>query len=476
MWRGRSHRVDNDCRFLTLELVDGAHSGVRQPFLLPVSGRRAGSGYAKGVPISDLARVFPDMPPEDFVRLVASIREDGLMDPITVWRGQVIDGRHRYAACAEAGVERRFEYLDDDADPLRYILARNDLRHHLDESQRAVVAHKLSASSACGRPRKENGANLHSSFTRAEAAALLRVSRRTVAHAARVLSEDSPAASAVRLAVEQGQITVSDASRVIDEPPEVQLRALERVISGGSRNLAGAARQVNDETSRQEDVAALESNRARPMAETITLHHAAVAGLDRLVAEASVDAIVTNPPTSHEALPLFSDLAAFAAHALRPGGVMAVLANAMRLPAIIGHLTHPGLEWAAEFDYRYGGPPVSSGYPHRVSLGRKPLLIYGKTGFRLQGGNDVIEVPPPDEPAMRPQVRQRDDAGMALIVERFARPGQVGVRPGPSRPEQHSAGGEKTRLHLHRGRYGSVLHQPHPGPAGPGGERRHDPK
>ena len=77
----------------------------------------------KEYPIRDLARIFPDMPPEDFARLVASIREDGLMDPITVWQGRVIDGRHRYAACAEAGVERRFGYLDDDADPLRYILA-----------------------------------------------------------------------------------------------------------------------------------------------------------------------------------------------------------------------------------------------------------------------------------------------------------------------------------------------------------------
>ena len=58
-----------------------------------------------------------------------------------------------------------------------------------------------------------------------------------MAHAARVLSEDSPAAPAV----EQGRVTVSDASRVIDEPTEVQLRALERVTGGGSRNLAGAA-------------------------------------------------------------------------------------------------------------------------------------------------------------------------------------------------------------------------------------------
>ena len=32
-WRGCSHRVDDDCRFLVLELVDGAHSRLRQPFL-----------------------------------------------------------------------------------------------------------------------------------------------------------------------------------------------------------------------------------------------------------------------------------------------------------------------------------------------------------------------------------------------------------------------------------------------------------
>ena len=82
---------------------------------------------------------------------------------------------------------------------------------------------------------------MYNSFTWGEAAALLRVSGRTVIHAARVLSEDSPAAPAVRRAVEQGRVTVSDASRVMDEPAEVQLRALERVTGGGSGNLAGAA-------------------------------------------------------------------------------------------------------------------------------------------------------------------------------------------------------------------------------------------
>ena len=41
----------------------------------------------------------------------------------------------------------------------------------------------------------------------------------------------------------------------------------------------------------------------------------------------------------------------------------------------------------------------------------------------------MIGVPPPDGPAMGRQVGQRDDAGMALIVERFTRRGQVVCDP-----------------------------------------------
>ena len=57
--------------------------------------------------ISDLANAFPDMSKNDFGKLVDSVRQLGLLDPITVWRGEVIDGRHRYAACMEAGVRPR---------------------------------------------------------------------------------------------------------------------------------------------------------------------------------------------------------------------------------------------------------------------------------------------------------------------------------------------------------------------------------
>lgn len=68
-------------------------------------------------PIAALAYILPEMDKVSFSDLVKSISQVGLLDPSTIWRGQIIDGRHRYWACLEAGVEPRFEHLSDDAIP-----------------------------------------------------------------------------------------------------------------------------------------------------------------------------------------------------------------------------------------------------------------------------------------------------------------------------------------------------------------------
>ena len=51
---------------------------------------------------------------------------------------------HRLRACGEAGVEPRYEFLDDDADPVQWVIAKNGLRRDMDDNQRAVIAHHLS--------------------------------------------------------------------------------------------------------------------------------------------------------------------------------------------------------------------------------------------------------------------------------------------------------------------------------------------
>ena len=147
------------------------------------------------------------------------------------------------------------------------------------------------------------------------------------------------------------------------------------------------------------------------------------------MAPASVDAIITNPPNTPASLPLYSDLAVFAVHALEPDGVMVVMNNAMPLPKVLERLNHPDLKWVCEFDFQHPGAPGGVGPPYWITLRRKSLLIYGKPGFKLYGGDNVIALPTSDELPEEQLRRQWLDMAMALIVERFARPGQVVCDP-----------------------------------------------
>ncbi len=380
---------------------------------------------------SYLVRLFPAVPHDEFAEFVDNVRENGLIDAIVVWRGAIVDGWHRYLACLAAGVAPRFTHLPDNADPLVFVVAKNLLRRHLTTSQRAEIAYRISALSARGRPRGEgtDGEFPQRSYTQAEAARLLRVSRREVGYAARVFSPDGPVDPQVRRAVQQGTLRVSDGATVAEDPPEVQREALARVVAKKHRTIASAAGQVKGEIALRENEEAWESTRARPAGETVTIHHSAVSGLHRLVAAASVDAIITHPPGTAEALPLFSDLASFAGHALKPGGVMVVMAHAALLPRIIERLSRQELKWILEFDLQFPGPQGRSGYPYRVNIHRRPLLVYAKSGFSLNGGSDVIAVPTPGELSEDRSGWHPVEVAMAMTVERFTQAGQVVCDP-----------------------------------------------
>ena len=234
---------------------------------------------------------------------------------------------------------------------------------------------------------------MHNGLDQSLASNLLGVSRRSTIDAGTVLSEAGPADPAVRSAVEQGLLKVSDAGRVINEPTELQREALERVLKGESRTIARAVDEVKAELWRREDELAAEAKAGGLCPETVTLHHCPVGELHNVVAAGSVHVIVTHPPGTAESLPLYSELAAFADHALREDGMMAVMGNANLLPQLVERLQHPGLRWVAEFDYHWDGEPFRSSYPHRITMRRRPLLVYGKRRFQLNGGDDVINVP-----------------------------------------------------------------------------------
>jgi DNA modification methylase len=89
-------------------------------------------------PVADL---FPLMSGEEFERLVADIAANGQREPIWLHPdGRIVDGRNRYAACLEAGVEPRTRVWDGKGSLVEFVVSLNLHRRHLTASQKATVA------------------------------------------------------------------------------------------------------------------------------------------------------------------------------------------------------------------------------------------------------------------------------------------------------------------------------------------------
>ncbi len=88
-------------------------------------------------PVTD---IFPMMSGDEFAGLVADLREHGQREPVWLHPdGRIIDGRNRYRACGDAGVEPRTRYWDGRGSLVEFVVSLNLHRRHLDKSQRSMV-------------------------------------------------------------------------------------------------------------------------------------------------------------------------------------------------------------------------------------------------------------------------------------------------------------------------------------------------
>src|SRR5262249_33063148 len=98
----------------------------------------------KPLPFHPAADLFPLLDGEDYDALKADIAANGLHVRIWTCQGQILDGRNRYLACRELGIEPLFtEYLG--RDPFGFVLSLNLHRRHLTVEQRREVVAKLRA-------------------------------------------------------------------------------------------------------------------------------------------------------------------------------------------------------------------------------------------------------------------------------------------------------------------------------------------
>jgi N6-adenosine-specific RNA methylase IME4/ParB-like chromosome segregation protein Spo0J len=173
--------------------------------------------------LHDLCKLFPPMPEDQFNSLIDSIRDHGLLTPIMLHDGKILDGRHRYKACINLGIEPSFEEYEGD-DALGYVIALNLSRRHLDESQRAMIGARIANLKVGDNQYKEGGKIfLPTSVSNLEAAKRMSVSDMAVKQAKKVLKQGAPELAD---AVDSGQIAVSVASKIANLDHEQQAQVM----------------------------------------------------------------------------------------------------------------------------------------------------------------------------------------------------------------------------------------------------------
>lgn len=194
---------------------------------------------AVGVTWHPYAELFPWIEGPAFEELKADIAKNGVLEPIVFLDGAILDGRNRYMAARDLGIEYpRVEYVGDD--PLGFVISLNLKRRHLSESQRGMVAAKLAKLPHGGDRKSEQPANLPLGPTQAQAAELLNVSERTLRTAKVVQEEGAPELVA---AVETGKVSVSAAADIASKPKEEQVE----IVARGEKEILEAAKAIRAE-------------------------------------------------------------------------------------------------------------------------------------------------------------------------------------------------------------------------------------
>jgi len=188
-----------------------------------------------------VSEIFPLMSGEEYQAFKADIAVNGLREPITTWQEQIIDGRNRYNACMELGIESRYVEWDGQGSLLAYIISKNLHRRHLSESQRAMVAAQIANMPLGGAIYRS--ANLPTDMglvSQEEAAKLLNISERTIRNARQVIEEGAPE---LIEATKTGKVTVSAAARAVKKPKQKQRQLIDMVEAGEAKSLTDALRK-----------------------------------------------------------------------------------------------------------------------------------------------------------------------------------------------------------------------------------------
>jgi len=74
----------------------------------------------------EFSKLFPPISEEEFGKLAADIKLNGLHQPIVRYQGKILDGNNRYRACELVKIAPKFaDFTGDDAQARNYVISAN---------------------------------------------------------------------------------------------------------------------------------------------------------------------------------------------------------------------------------------------------------------------------------------------------------------------------------------------------------------
>jgi 16S rRNA G966 N2-methylase RsmD len=176
----------------------------------------------------EVANIFPMMGDEEYQRLVVSIKMNGLREPIWTYQDKIIDGRNRYKACLDAGIEPRYREWSGNGSLVLFVVDLNLERRHLTSSQKAMSALEIEQQLAREAENRTGG--------RPSKIEMIRAKNASDAKPGTILSQVShqmpvvqtKAANQAGAMVGASGTYVKEAKKIVEQAPELK----EPVLSG----------------------------------------------------------------------------------------------------------------------------------------------------------------------------------------------------------------------------------------------------
>ncbi|WP_434657340.1 hypothetical protein [Sulfurimonas sp. NW9] len=166
-----------------------------------------------------IADVYPMMSDKELQALISSMEVDGYDEsqPIYLFEDKILDGRNRYKAAQEAGVEPAFKVFEgtyEEAEKKSILLNSN--RRHMSTSQKAMIAAMEIQKSRDDTGRKK--------ITIPKASIIYAVSPRSISEALQILQEDESIAKLVfdgKCNLKGAKFKIEEIERIKNPPKEI---------------------------------------------------------------------------------------------------------------------------------------------------------------------------------------------------------------------------------------------------------------